>query len=727
MSQEHDSRAEPLPYVSLTYFLWLPAGKDEFGFDNFNDAPLKDTAFYRMEEPLEGTIASHFEDKVTDLTDDATKLAYMVPDDTLRPTDGELGLRKIHFGFSYNHSHPGLSGYVRDEPIPGTAIFFSNGLYLWSFRVPVKPGLPAEKSRNLKKVLTGFLKHDFVSRHISHIFKFKWNPGSVAGRPDDYGGILTYYQLDLLFNGAFDQSAHPHLSLGESPLQPDHSGPTPAQRAQQKYGVRYLIESLSLCAFDDEYFPLYDQRKLYTLRRTHGDTQAYVDSGVNLTSRHLEPTDEVGLHARELFLARVSFAAMEQFLRVAISFGLTYYKTGLDHIRSELISQGMQNRKNRAADELRRPSLRGRALMLADLETYHSLLVGKVPALSFLDDLVEGLSEVTKPSREVKGNGVPGAVEFQFAAGTLQEARTQFRRMVNAVKADIQAIESTLESVRADQMILELTEARKLSEIASESPRGEVRLANGKVTLEPGGGLALLFGFIGVLIGFMEVFSNVGVWLTGIALEGSLTPSRTTVFVYWLVGFTIVLLAFIGARLFLVRRREAERHERERSRSDKTETHVFDYSSLLREVKGDGMSAPLMANLRDSMIDIENPAGERGRSSSFSTFHETPSTGVERIKYSLESPVSESGLVYILHVEFDRRLSGVRRERLLDVRLVVRKPVTVRLDVIPNSHRVIADCVKSILFPDGTEGDLKNFCIERFGWDPTPSGAGMPA
>jgi len=132
-----------------------------------------------------------------------------------------------------------------------------------------------------------------------------------------------------------------------------------------------------------------------------------------------------------------------------------------------------------------------------------------------------------------------------------------------------------------------------------------------------------------------------------------------------------------------------------------------------------------MADLRQSMVDIERPQGPGVKCAAFSTFHETPSTGVERIKYSLESPPGKNETSYILHIEFDRRLSGSGRERLLDIRLVVRNSTNTKLDVIANSHRVIADCVKRILFPDGTEGDLKNFCLQRFGWDPTPSQQGL--
>ncbi|GAA0977429.1 hypothetical protein GCM10009555_038590 [Acrocarpospora macrocephala] len=701
---------EQLPSVNLTFFLWLPAGKDEFGFGDLARAPLSDTVFYRRTDPLEETISNHFENRVGRLTSARNKFAFMAPASTYRPIDGELGLRKIHFDFSYDQNYSELSGYVREEAIRGTAIFYSNGLYLWSFRIPLEEEFTGARRARLKEVLKGFLEHDFVNRHLRHIFNFEWNPGQAEGDPARYPGILTYYQLDLLFNGVFDQDAHPHLSLGDGMQEGE------AAQALERYGVEYLIQSLSMAAIDNDYFPLFDKRKSYSLRRTHGDDVPYISSAVSLAVPQLPP-DADELHERELFIARISFAAMEQFLRVAISFGLTHYKTGLDHIRSELISQGMQARKNSTSNELRRPSLRNHSLTIADLETYYSLLVGKLPILGFLKDLIQGLSEVTAPAQEVEHNGVRGAVEYQFAKGTLNEAQTQFQRMVNAIAADIRAIGTAFESVRADQMILELTESRKFSEIAAESPRAEVEVAGGRLTLDADDRVKRLLVLIGVSIGLMEVFGNIGVTLMQLAYSGEWEPSTGLVIGYWIGLIVVVTLLFaVGYRLL---GRPAKPGQNTNG-TGKLETHVYDYSSLLREVKG-SESAVLMDRLRQQMLDIEQPDADRRPAVSFSTAHETPSSGVERIKYSLESPKSDKKIAYILHVEFDRGLSGRRTERLLDIRLVVRKPVEVNVDVVPGSHRVIAECVRLLLFADGDENALRHFCRERFGWDPSPA------
>lgn len=725
-----------LPWINLTYFIWLPAGKDEFGFHRQAEAPMFATAYYRTLARLERTIASHFEDKVLDLTD-RNKLAFMEPADTLKATDGELGLRKIQFNFTYNNNNSGLSGQLRTESIPGTAIFYSNGLYLWSFRVPLKRPRsefsPAEL-RELRGVLEGFLINDFVERHISHLFHFPWNPDpaidvthheSDPEKPEDYRGIMTYYQLDLLFNGVFDPSAHPHLSMGERPELQEQSIRNLEDKARQRYGVRYLIESLSLCAFNNEYFPLFDRRKEYTVRRTHGDKDPYIDSSISLEQRNLPPSNDEALHAREMFISRLAFAAMEQFLRVAISFGLTHYKAGLDHIRAELISQGMEARRSSRSSELRRPSLRSHATTLTDLEAYYALLAGKIPGLTFLDELMAGLSETTAPAVEVKANGVPGAIEWRFARKTLQEAQTQFTRMINAIRADRDAIESSFEAVRADQMLLELTEARKLAEITAETAGGKVEVTGGSVGLNQDqlGMLTVVLALIGLVVGLTEVFSNVGVSIAEKAYGNALSSSawNDLAIIYWGSGIVVAVVGLlVGSRILRARLQRAL--QTPASEASKRETHVFDYSSLLREVKADGgKSAPVMQHLRESMIDIDNPRNRR-RGSSFSTFHETPSTGIERTKYSLESPSNGTGSSYVLHVEFDRRLGGNGKERLLDIRLVVRVPATNSIEkVVLNSHEIIADCVKLLLFPGGPESEMKRFCRERFGWELSPA------
>lgn len=704
------------PSINLNYFFWLPAGKDEFGFAGV--APLTPTAYYRKR--LERTISTHFTQQVDALRDPASNKLGFMDLTSPRVIDGELGLRKVHFSFAYQPDHESLRPILREGPINGTAMIFSNGLYLWTFRIVYRPGTPEAE---LHDILQRFLIEDFVERHIRHIFHFAWNSATAEGSAADYRGILTYYQLELLFNGVFDNGGHPHLYLGDTPAGPVDNG---SDAALGSYAVQTLIKSLSLCGLGHDYFPLFDRRKEYSLRGSHWEDRPYIDSSADLGPEHVDGDEQQ--YAREIFLSRLTFAGMEHFLRVSISYGLIHYKNGLDHIRSELVNQGMEARKNRPSGELRRPSLSARPLTVADLEAHHTLLAGKVPMLAFLRDLVDGATEVSRPLREVKLNGRPGAAEWNYARSTLDEARAEFARQLFVIQADVSAIESSLTAVRAETMLQELTEARKLSEIAAESARSSALAPRGTVELKAGQlerQLAVPLTVFALIIGGIEVCSGLLFFATdrlfadAPILQAGFGWQHITLLGLWGVGLVIFLAALRYGWNFYRRAVQARDQAAPDAAAvpERQETHVFDYASLLREIYG--QSESIMVNLGRAMIDIEAPRGEKVRCVNYSTFRETPTSGIERIKYSLESPESSLGMSYVLHVEVDRRLSGAQGERLRDIRLVVRHPPQAGVAVVQAAAHIIASCLQALVFPGENQGEVRRYMRERLGleWD----------
>lgn len=703
-------------HTQLSYFLWLPAGKDEFGFDRYEDAPLGVTSYYRT--VLEQTIADRFAERAEKLRD-ANRLAFMTPSGRIRPVDAELGLRKIQFRFSYQSDMAELEHRLGTRRLDGTAIIFSNGLYLWSFDIPIRPGAG---DGELTRLLRDFLVDDFVERHVRHLFDFQWAPDSMSGDPNGYTGVLTYFQLDLLFNGIFDQSGHPHLSLGDRVAGRTPAGAGQPARAAASYDVHHLIKSLSLGALERDYFPLFDQRKNYSLRRTYEDPLAYIDCDISLREPHLNPQDPA-LHLRELFLSRLSFAAMEQFIRVTVSFGLTHYKTGVDHVRSELVSQGIEASQNRASGELRRPSLNSRTLTLPDLDSYHTLLSGKIPTLRFLGALITGLAETSRPSRPPEGNGIVGAIEWLFSNHSLGEAQTQLRQQIDTIEADVDAIGSRLSAVRDDLMLAELSEGRKLAEIEAEVPHSAV--------IEGGqwGRLTARLAVFAAIIGVAQLFGSISVWLTDRAFTGEALPPpvrwyHVAVPALWVAGVVglILLVVYFG------RGRYWPRPENGRGGAGgRPETHVFDYAAIMKPVRAVGGTAAVIKRLRNAMVDIED-RDQRRSCANLSTFLETPSSGIARTKYSLECSETENRLSYVLHLETDGRLGGDRSERLLDVRLVIRRPTdSPEVDIAQNTVHVVAPWVEALLFPDGSEGEIRAFFRDRFGWDwpPTQSGPAL--
>jgi hypothetical protein len=693
--------------TNLTYFLWLPAGKDEFGFARAQSAPLSSTAFYRI--GIEQTIADHFGDRVSQLRDSSNRLAFMTPNGPTTPVDGELGLRKIHFRFSYQPNHAELVHLLGGDFLAGTAVVFSNGLYMWSFDIPAK----VASSDGIDAVLETFLREDFVERHVRKVFDFAWHQAAAGGTPARYAGVMTFYQLDLLFNGVFDQNAHPHLFLGDDEDDDGEQG----DGARQAYDTEHLIRSLSLCAYGNEYFPLFDQRKSYSLRRTYADDMAHINSSVDIRTVRVPSGDENALHRRELFFSRLTFAGMEQFLLVAASHGISLFRTGLDYVRTELASQHIEARQNRPSGELRRPSLANSTVTVGDLEAYHALLASKFPRLRFLENLVSGLRDASQPAREPKANGVEGAVEWHYSRATLAEAQAQFSRQVELIETDLRAIASSLATVRGELTLAELTETRKLSEIEAETPRNAVlkSIQWGRLT-------ARLAVFAAIIAG-AQLFSTIGVWVTEQAFgEGQGPPPlrwpHVVVALLWIVGIVgFVILLYFFAR---PRRWNVERSD-DGLESDRPETHVFDYSSILKPVRAPDGAQGVMDGIRDAMINPEDLTTSL-RCANYSTFREMPSSGVERIKYSLESAQSPGGVSYILHIEVDRRVGGDHVERLVSARLVLRKSAAGSSIELPGAAvHIIASCVQRLLFPSSSEGEMRAFFSSRFGWDWPPA------
>jgi hypothetical protein len=705
---------------TLSYFLWLPAGKDEFGFANLDNAPLNPTAAYR--DNIERTISGHLAEQARRMQT-AGQLAGMRRAGSLAAVDAELGLRKIQYQFDYHPVGTELNQVAPAGPIRGTATILSNGLYLWTFYLRHWVDVPEEA---LRDAATAFLKEDFVVGHVARLFHFEWKTGThdrsatdAGGTPDrkilaSYDGILTYYQLDLLFNGILDIGAHPHRALIQSP-----PGGLPGV-----YSVQSVIESLSLASFQNRYFPLYDERKDFSLRGSHADAeQNYIGSNVNLAATSV-PADSVAAEAetkadrhRELFLSRVSFAGMEQFLRVAVSYGLTHYRNGLDHCRAELVNQSLLARRNRMSAELRRPSLSAAPLSLADLEAYHTVVAGKLPLLVFLSHLVEGLSEVSSPlnpPRELKDEWV----EWAYSRSTLAEAMTQFDRQIETIKADVIAIDGSLATARSDLMLAELTEARKLTEIEAETPRAAVVLESGEWDA-----LTVRLAEIALLLGALEIVSNVGVWsmdrLLGTQSFADIGLMRWLQLagVWVLPLFPLVLWWYLWQR----RKRKSRSGQGDGDRNG-DQVHVFDYSSLRRPIDAQEKSEGVVKALRKTMLDLETLKPGPG-CASYSTFRETPSNGVERVKHSLRSVKTAGGAWYVLHIEVESQIGDRNIEQLRDVRLVATMPQGHKLDVMPNSIQVIGDCVKSLILNQKEPEEARAFLRERFGWDwnPQPS------
>lgn len=719
--------AEPEPETAyetgnLLYFFWLPAGKDEFGF-RYDEAPLRDTTFYR--EEFERTIANHLRDQERRLKGNNESIAGLTWRGRLEPQDAELGLRKIQYSFEYDPDPALRPSYFPVGPLTGTAIILSNGLYLWSFKVKYESGVDEGE---LRSSLNTFLKDDFVQRHIHRMFGFGWpDVDNLNDAQPRYEGILTYYQLDLLFNCVFDAEAHPHLFLHGDGLRR-------APRESEMYNIGTIVRSLSLWGFKRRYDPLWDLRKSYSFRGagSSGD-EVYLDSDVDLYTPQQRFDEE-----RERLLSRLSFAGMEQFLRIAVPFGVTHYKAGLDHCRSELVNHSLLARRNHASTELRRPSLKGASITLGEVAAYHALLAGKVPSLQFVHGLVDEMAHVSEPLQAPNGIGAKGSwIEWADGRSTLVESLEQFKRYVGVIETELAFIDKSLSVAQADNMLSELSDTRKLAEMETETPQRTVVIA-GKEWDALSFRMGLFAAIIGSALAFVEIYSTLGSWLTERAFsEGSPGWEKVLGVGHWPIVLAGAFVAVRYASNRFMRRSESSEADAEAAKKQ-VESHIFDYSFQRERIRSRGLTEAVVEKLKDSMVDLQDKGPQSEvqetdvgplRAAWFSSIREMPPTGIERIKYSLESDANAAGVTYLLHIEVDRRRTvggdsdgddGRYAELLRNIRLVARVPHSAGIDVGDISHgarNVIGTCVRNLVFPGASDHEVRTFFESYFGWE----------
>lgn len=710
--------------ANLLYYFWLPSGKDEFGFEAYDDAPLRPTTDYR--QAFERTIARHLEAQEKRLKGNHASLAGLTWRGSLRPQDAELGLRKIEFSFDYEPDRTHLPDYIAAGPLSGTAIIMSNGLHLWVFKIHYEAGTD---ETDMRESLNTFLREDFVQRYIDRLLGFGWSNADLNDAQQNYDGILTYYQLDLLFNCVFDAEAHPHLFLYGDREKED------VRRANDMYSIGSIVRSLSLSGFKENYEPLWDLRKNYSFRgASYGGKDPHIDTDIDLVNRpkrvdtaqedaEQRRAREDAEKEREKLLSRLSFAAMEQFLRIAVPFGVTQYKAGLDHCRAELVNYSLLARRNHISSELRRPSLKGAAGTLSEVEAYHALIAGKVPSLEFVHGLVGGLSDVSAPllaPREFEASN--SWIEWSYSKSTFKEALDQFERYIGVIKTELAVIENSLAITRTDTMLSELADTRKLAEMETEDPHRSVTIAGGEWD-----NLSFRLAEFAIILGIFEVYSNIGIWFTDGLFNGSLMPEGTPGwYKFWgIVHWLPLVVAAVALLVVLLRRRNVSPRSVRDAASKKPESHIFDYAFMREKVNSKGLSKGVVGQLKEDMIDLQDPK-KSAPPAAFSMFSEIPIGGVERVKYSLETKPNERGVYYLLHIEVDRRIGAggdavseeaKRTELLRNVRLVARVPRAVAFDVEQSVRPVIGNCVRDLILTGKRDHEVRAFFESHFGWD----------
>jgi len=704
------STTEPTPTtrpVKLYYYFWLPAGVDEFELGSDGDRHFKNTANYRSD--AEGAIAQRLKNTLSDSSSEGLRFNEDPKD--LRVQDGGLGLRKLEFGFHYDRAklktepREGQAYHLPDQ-LRARAVILSNGLYLWCFDIDYPSDLAPQ---TIFQPAREFLCNDFVEKHIAKLFDFEWaeeaKPGEtmplyLRNGKKAYTGALTYYQIDLLFNGIFDKDAHPVNFM--EPNKP-----------KAYYNVGGIIKSLSRFAIGNHHCPLFDD-----VKGSYGvDAITFYESRFFADTELFETTWE---RSAKQVASRMTYAGMEQFLRTAVSYSLLHYKAGLDHCRTQLTTDSLLIRINKTAGELRRDSF-APVLSAADLQAYASIVSGKLPAFQFLHSLIKELEQATRPAEARNSNRLDDRDWAEWVCGqfTLHNSLLHYQLYVKSIENDIAEIDRSLEIGRADEVITELTDTRKLTEIASESNNGKIHEGSRRqldmlmVNLTR---LALVFS---VILAFLQVYAAFGISLmdrlfpdgeTSAGNSSASTPENSDPWnILIAIGFwsvaPILIWTFYKILSKLVLRDTEDSKKKQLGKRDKSgedsdnsiEVHVSDYSFFHEKLAHEHNSAKIIEELAQLMPGIDPDEDVLGCSSR-SSFRETPLSAVERTKYTLESRFSPNGRgSYIFHIEVDRRM-GRREEYLREVRLVIKKPVWVGYCVNECAQRIIYNCLGSFHF-----------------------------
>ena len=707
------STTEPNPTTTsfkLSCYFWLPAGIDEFELTKSGGHCFENTANYRESfggSIAENAIAKNFADSL--LKDDPHEdFQFDRTNSPLNVQDGNLGLQKLEYEFEYRPRRHKNQNSKFPEQLRGRGLILSNGLYLWQFDVEFPPDQIFQETKQLYE--------DFVKGPIARIFQFDWDENDENA----YEGVLTYYQIDLLFNGIFDKDAHP-TNFMEANL----GGNEPKEA---RYEVGGIIKSVARFAINDYHFPLFDGLNGRSLETAF--------------EREFKPTISTNT---EWLVSRMSYAGMEQFLKIAVSSSLLHYKAGLDHCRTQVTNDSLLIRINKTAGELRRQSL-SQDLSSADLQAYASIVAGKLPAFQFLYGMIEELAHTSRPT-EVQKNNMTGnfdwaeLAEWVHGRFTLRNNLLHYQLYVESIKNDITEINRGLDTVRTDEIIAELRDTRKLTEIAAESVnRSLYDRSHGQLEK-----LMVLLTRMALFFSFVQAYAAIGLWLMDRLLGDSgggsgFFPSDVKPWVMWVAygQWGVLVLLFIWFYRKWARRPERDTTESKKRKQNKhdiahskktqrsmrgsmsgdwdgsNEIHIFDYSLFHQKLTHDAhSSAEMISRLAQRMpgIELDEDVSE---CASRSSFRETPLSAVERTKYTLESRESSKGNgSYVFHIEVDRRM-GRNEEYLREVRLAIKRPVGVQYSVVDCAQHIIYKCLNCFLFEFNDQEQLLELLDKQF-------------
>lgn len=729
VDSKQDRNKSNIVHEKLFYYFWLPAGKDAFGFTEWDEALLNVTG--RIKKKGELPISRHIQKKIKDLERDGKSIGGVIFHEELFVKPGELFLRKIQTPFTFylekNHS---IELFREKDKLEGLFSVYSNGLYIWQFDIEYDANEFA--TSDVGKDIEHFLNNDFTNRHLHQLLDLSWYKSFVPHETridqevdllSDYQGILNYYQLEILFNGIFNINVVPSLFFGED--EPDESD-------IKKFCLENVIRSISLYHWQGKYAPVGIKRKEYSYEENgKNDALIQIPNLANVKTSNKEQT--------ALFLSRVTYSAMEQFIRVSNTFGLLPYNEGLEFCAKRLLRFSFSTKMDKGTGQIFPVSLREIQATITQLESYIALIVGKIPTLLYIHELIDDLANVTKPlsidKAESNQNAI-GITEWKYSRSTLNEAIKQLKRKVIIIESNVHSIEQTLKAERENRIIYELTESRKINEIVAEQGQPfSVTLGVDSSKIER------LLAAVAVLIALISILVDIGLVLINIWVENNNTAKAVVTNYGIIIWFSVAIgaigllslwnkqkfknirIPYLSNMIALMPHFSKLDHDEESERPNESElsSRIFDYASVRIQMNVNS-SAALRSRIskwiEDYMPSILHPDNRQARlkCERFDSFTEVPTVGVVKYKYSLKSaPEREKPVFYLLHIEVDHNLTSDELF-LTDVRLVIKHLVSDTTDYANNAQSIIRQFVFDDLL-GLTSTQERAFNLEmQFGW-----------
>jgi hypothetical protein len=511
----------------------------------------------------------------------------------------------------------------------------------------------------------------------------------------------------MLFNGIFDMNLVPHHFFG----------PLDGIKYDQ-YNLRSVINSISFYGWRNQFGPLNTELSAVASRYREESKELHREGGTE-TPCAPGPEHLSSVSDREIFYSPLLYTAMEHFCNIASAFGLTYYNDGLEISRKYLLREIFSARIGEGTGEIFPMStlIRGEAHKTAihgsveKFASYCSLLRNKLPSLVFLASLVEDTARTSRPVAFMTGSESrhvserlresPTYREWLNTSLALNVTLEQFRRQIDNISLDIKGVVDLLANESENRILSELTETRKIHELASvtnigmstDSDASTIRAIAPMLTgvlqelsEQSKANYDLISRRIEKVTFFLLIAGalyGTAIWLIDKWVEGKLHDILSNNYTKVILTLSL-FLAFLFYFLIIRSRDKSNAIKPSSSSADvQFVTGIFDYASLREEVTADLNKLIDEWERKVRPLDVSCPPIG---TATYNKTEEVPVPGIVRTKYTFTSDPLETSKIadlerasYVISFTIERHFASTETA-LINMRLVTRYKKGMKID-----------------------------------------------